>query len=159
MNSQIEDPATLEMKNVLAFHGKLSQSEIMDILGDMEVHIKELGIEKNGNPVTVTYQVFQEGKQLLMDVEIMIPVSKQIVPPQGYSFKPIFKLVNAVKIRIVGHPSLLKEGVQSLVDYVKKENYTPITPVYTETIYIPKNKAEIDNTITDLYIGVSYNIL
>ena len=118
---------------------------------------KENGIEKAGNIVTATYAV--DTSSGIMDIEILVPMNKEILLPDGYLFKPIFKLVNAIKIRHEGNPAFLQKSADEMTEYIQENKLTPITVGYNVIVNEPKTPQDIDNMIVDIYVGVNPNIL
>lgn len=103
----ITENCKLEMENVISFRGKVTQQQMSQIVKEMEQIISENSAEKKGSSATATFAVESNGSQSIMDIEILIPLNKEIRVPSDYKFKPIFRLNNAVKIRHQGNPAML----------------------------------------------------
>ena len=156
---EIIENVKLEMDNVLSFKGEITQQEMVQIIKEMEQIVSNNGAEKKGNIVTATFDVKKKGNQIVMAVQVLVPLNKKINSPSGYVFKPVFRLNNAIKLRHYGNPSKLQENMNKLVKYIEEKGLMPITPGYNVTINEPSDKNNMEDLIVDIYIGVSDNIL
>jgi len=147
------------MENVISFRGKVTQQQMSQVIKEMEQIISENSAEKKGCSVTSTFSIENNGLQPVMDVEILIPLNKEIRVPSDYKFKPIFRLNNAVKIRHQGNPAMLQNSANELMKYIADHKLTPITTGYNVTVQEPTNPNDINSLIVDMYVGVSDNIL
>lgn len=155
----ITENCKLEMENVISFRGKVTQQQMSQIVKEMEQIISENSAEKKGSSATATFAIENNGSQPIMDIEILIPLNKEIHVPSDYKFKPIFRLNNAVKIRHQGNPAMLQNSANELMKYIADHQLTPITTGYNVTVQEPTNQNDVDSLIIDMYVGVSYNIL
>ncbi len=156
---EIIENVKLEMDNVLSFKGEITQQEMVYVMKEIEQVIAESTAQKNGSIVTATFGMRKNDGQLVANMEILVPLNKVINPPSGYTFKPVFRLNNAVKVRHYGNPSMLQESADELMKYIIDSNLTPITVGYNITVREPKNKGIFDDSVIDIYIGVCDNIL
>jgi len=150
---EIKENQELNVKNVLSYRGKVKQTEVKNIGQDMEAKIQESGAKKEGNPISATYGVDGE----CLDIEIIIPIDKEIESIGDYVFKKRIHIVNAVVACYKGHPIGLQEACNSLNQYIINNRLQPITVGYNVT-----KKADISNpedTEIDVYVGISPNIL
>ena len=157
--SNIVDNQTLVMRDVLTYRAKMTQQELNVAMNNIGKVIKENGANKNGCATTSTFAIEVVDNQQVMDIEVLVPLDKEITAPDGYVFKKQFKLTNAVKIRHEGNPSLMQNSANELMKYISDKGLTPITSGYNVTVKEPTSQAEIDNMIIDIYVGVSPNIL
>ena len=155
----ITENCKLEMENVISFRGKVTQQQMSQIVKEMEQIISENSAEKKGFSSTATFAIENNGSQPIMDIEILIPLNKEIHVPSDYKFKPIFRLNNAVKIRHQGNPAMLQNSANELMKYISDHQLTPITTGYNVTVQEPTNQNDVDSLIVDMYVGVSDNIL
>lgn len=155
----ITENCKLEMENVISFRGKVTQQQMPQIVKEMEQIINENSAEKKGYSATATFAVENNGSQPIMDIEVLIPLNKEIQVPSNYQFKPIFRLNNAVKIRHQGDPVMLQNSANELMKYITDHKLTPITTGYNVTVQEPANPNDVDSLIVDMYVGVSDNIL
>lgn len=157
--NEIEEHASLEMKNVLTYRGKINQRQMVDIVKEMNDIIATNNAGKTLPGVSATYEIIGQGTDALMDVEIMYPLDKQISAPSPYIIKPIFRLKNAIKIRHEGNPALLQESGNKLMNYISDKGLMPITVGYNVTVHEPTSLMDIDGLIVDLYIGICDNVI
>lgn len=155
----ITENVTLEMENVLSFRGKVTQQQINEIAKEIERMIRENAAQKNGASVSVTFAVDRSGSEPLIDIEFLTPLNKRFDVRRPYQFKPKFRLKNAVKIRHAGSPATLQNAANELMRYISEHGFTPVTAGYNVTVREPKDAADINNMIVDIYIGVNDNIL
>ena len=154
MISEIEKNQSLFFKNVLQVRKKVAQNNSFLISNEIDNFIEKNGAKKDGNTITITHNVTIENGEQVFDLEMMIPLNKEIEPFQEYNFLPEFLLNNALKVRIEGNPQQMQSAVQRMSEYVKNENLNVTTPLYVVTIKEAKTNADIDDMITELYIGV-----
>jgi len=159
MMTNILDNQTLEMANVLSLRGKMTQMELNTAMNNIGKVLKENGANKNGYVVTSTFAIEMVKNEQVMDIEILVPLDKEITAPDGYVFKKQFTLTNAVKIRHEGNPALMQNSGTTLMKYISDNGLTPITSGYNVTVKEPTSQADIENMIVDIYVGVSPNIL
>lgn len=55
-----------------------------------------------------------------MDMEVLIPLNKEINVPSDYTFKPIFRLNNAVVVRHKGNPAMPQNSANELMKHRRK---------------------------------------
>lgn len=156
---KIIERETLEMQNVLSFRGKMTQQEFAAKSKEFERIMQDAGAKKAAPAVTTTFAVEQGPTGPMMDVEILIPLDKQIQAPAGYTFKPRFLLANAVMVHHTGHPSKLQESVNALNAYITEHQLVPITSGYNVTLKEAKTPLELDKMEVCVYVGVSPNLL
>lgn len=156
---EIRENQTLEMMNVLSYRGKMTQQEFAAKSQEIEGIMKENGAEKTAPVVTTTFSVEPGIIGPVMDVEILIPLNKEIQVPGGYAWKSRFLLTNAVKLHHVGHPSALQNSVNELNTYISEHHLVPITSGYNVTVKEPKTPLEMDAMEIDVYVGISPNML
>jgi effector-binding domain-containing protein len=156
MNRILQDQ-TFEMKNVLSYRAKMTQNQFLESMNNISLFMKENSVKKNGYIVTSTFSIENTNNQQIMDIEILIPIDKEIVSVNEYKFKKIFKLTNAVKIRHDGKSNLITQSGELLMKYISDNGLTPITTGYNVTIKEPISA--IDDIVVDIYIGITENIL
>ena len=93
----------------------------------------------------------------MSDIEFLIPVNKKISESFAFKFKPVFKLVNAVKIRHEGSMKQIERAEHTLDEYITQNAMQPVTPVYY--LFIQCTEYNNEDNIVDLYKGISENIL
>ena len=101
---QIEENAKLEMENVISFRGVVTHAQINERVSEMLRVIEANNAFKTGSVVNTTFSIDPNGVEPLLDVEILIPINRKINLSAPYSYKPIFKLNNAIKVKHYGAP-------------------------------------------------------
>lgn len=155
----ITEHNTLDFENLISIRATLRQSDLIQIFQEMNRIIKESTTEQNGSFISATYSSEIENDEMVMDMEILCPVKNKIALPDGYEFKPVFHLVEAVKLEYEGHPNEAPAAMQKLMQHIAESKLTPITPIYNIVTYEPKSKEEFDKYAMNVYVGVSENIL
>lgn len=151
--SEIKTNQELEVKNVLSFRGKIKPQELDGIVKDMEGKMKSIGVERIGNPITATYTVDKDG----IDVEVLLPISKEMDDIGAYKYKERIKIVNAVLLSYKGNPAGLQNACNELNRYMVDNQLQPITVGYNITKHI--DTINVENTEIDVYVGINPNIL
>lgn len=152
----IETGKGICVENVLSLRKKIRQEEMNIEMNKIGNFFKTNGIKKSGPVITTTYAVVEDG---VLDIEILVPMDKAIELPTEYRFKPVFKLVNALRVRHEGDPTLLQGIYNEMIDYIKKNNLQQITTGYNVTIKDIEEGMNLDEWVIDVYIGVSENLL
>ncbi len=151
--AEIRQGETLEMENLLSFRGKIRQQELERVGNDLELQVKMSGAERVGYPITVTYSM--EGE--LIDVEVLLPISKRIPSTGKYVFKEKLLITNALMVKHVGNPAGLQAVCNELNNYIMENKLMPITVGYNVTRKV--DMINPNNTEIDVYVGISPNIL
>lgn len=156
---EITENNKLEMSNVISYRGKVTQQQMAQIMQELEQIIKENHASKSGPTVSATYAAENDGVQPIMDMEVLIPLDREISVPSGYSFKPVFRLNHAVKVRHTGNPAMLQNSANELMKYITEKQLMPVTAGYNVVVQEAANPKDVDNLIIDIYVGVCDNIL
>ncbi len=109
--------------------------------------------------IDLAFSVEQGTYGPVMDIEILIPLDREITPPAGYIWKPHFLLTNALMIRHIGNPAALQNAINELNAYIMEHQLVPISTGYNVTVKEAKTPLEIDNMEVDIYVGISPNLL
>ena len=150
---EIKENQELNVESLLSYRGKVRQAEIENIGKEMESYIQNAGAKRVSNPMTATYAV--EGD--VMDIELLIPVDKNIDSTDKFVFKKQIKIVNAVVASYKGHPAGLQEACNQLNQYIMEHKLQPITVGYNVTKKVDMLNPE--NTEINVYVGINPNIL
>lgn len=155
----VKENQELLLQNVLSFRGKVTQRQMQEEMMKIGQVLQNLGAQKNGPITTATYTVEQAGNEQLMDIEILVPLDRQVNLPNEYNLKPIIKIVNALSIRHEGHPGKLQETIDELNEYIIEHAKQVITPTYNVTVKDVERQEDLDQMIIDIYVGINSNIL
>ena len=139
---QIIENQTLIFYDLLSYRTKVSLGELPGMIKYIRENLDALDIAANTD----------SGR---MDTEILIPVEDEMDSCSEFSFKPEFKLINAVSVRHEGSLALTEETTQRLMDYIDEKEYNPVTKPYYRIIRMESDQ----DCIIDIYVGIEYNIL
>ncbi|HOA00007.1 hypothetical protein [Ruminococcus sp.] len=150
---QIIENQTLIFYDLLSYRTKVSLGELPGMIKYIRENLDALDIAANNRILfTLTDGMTDSGK---MDTEILIPVEDEMDSCSEFSFKPEFKLINAVSVRHEGSLALTEETTQRLMDYIDEKEYNPVTKPYYRIIRMESDQ----DCIIDIYVGIEYNIL
>lgn len=150
---EIRKEQKLEVDCLLSFRGKIKHCELEKIGKDMETTANMAGAKKVSNHIIATYAV--EGDYV--DIELLLPINKKINNIGEYCFKEKIKIVNALMLVYKGDPVGLQAACNEFNQYMLQNSLQPITVGYNVTI--KSDSLNIENTETNIYVGISPNIL
>lgn len=150
---EIKENQELIMENVLSFRGKVTQQQMQEEMMKIGQELQKLGIQKNGPITTATYSVEEVSGEQLMDIEILVPLDKQVQLPKEYTLKTTIKIVNALSIRHEGHPMKLQEAINELNEYILEHKKQVITATYNVTVKDAMKQEDLERMIIDVYVG------
>jgi effector-binding domain-containing protein len=160
MNGMIETGREFYAENLISLRKKGTQAEINSAATALNEYIKSQSAGRAGPSISTTYSVDQSGGQAVLDMEILIPVDRNIEQADGYVFKKKFHLVNAAYIRHEGRPEQLQEACSRLIKYLQENKLQNITSINNVMIKEPQNiNGTFGDMIVDLYIGINPSIL
>ena len=133
----------LHYRNVLSLETQIDTSKISDFAKNVDSNLRVLNLCRNGKIVFTQKSPF---------VEFIIPIDREFSSNKHYSFKPEFKLVNAVRARHYGSIENIETKITELREYIRDYKLTPITPPY----FIVQ---DLENDVYDVYIGINENVL
>ncbi|MBM7615037.1 GyrI-like domain-containing protein [Alkaliphilus hydrothermalis] len=157
--ANIETGKELKMENVLSLRKKMTQGDIQQEMMKIGKFFEENGIKKNGPVVTATFAVEEVNGQQLLDMEILVPMDREVQLTGEYVLKKEFHLVNAVYARHQGNPNLLQSTYNEVMKYINENRLHQITMGYNVNVNEPQTIEEMDGMIVDIYIGVNPSIL
>lgn len=147
----------LQYENVLSYRTKIQISDVNKMIGFIQRNTDALDLKICGNIAATVYEKENISGVEMSDIEFLIPVNKKISESFAFKFKPVFKLVNAVKIRHEGSMKQIKRAEHTLDEYITQNAMQPVTPVYY--LFIQCTEYNNEDNIVDLYKGISENIL
>lgn len=147
----------LQYENVLSYRTKIQISDVNKMIGFIQRNTDALDLKICGNIAATVYEKENISGVEMSDIEFLIPVNKEISESSAFKFKPVFKLVNAVKIRHEGSMKLIERAEHTLDEYITQNAMQPVTPVYY--LFIQSTEYDNEDNIVDLYKGISENIL
>lgn len=150
---QVKEGQELLLSHVLSYRGKLTQQQIQDEMMMMNQLMIEQGVKKDGPLTTATFGIEDGIEGQLLDIELLIPLEREINVPDRYVFKPIIKIVNALSVRHEGHPGMINNAINLLNEFIVQGNKQVITATYNVTVKEAKSQEEIKDMIIDVYVG------
>jgi effector-binding domain-containing protein len=155
----IETGKELKLENVLSLRKKMAQVEIQQEMMKIGKFLQENGIKKNGSIVTATFSVEQAGGQPVLDMEILVPLDRQVELIGEYKLKKNFHLVNAVYARHNGEPNSLQSTYNQMLEYIRENSLHQITVGYNVNVKDLQPGQSLEKIVVDVYIGVNPSIL
>lgn len=156
---KIEEGKELIMENVLSLRKKMSQKDIEIEMVKIGKWLEEKSVQKNGSIVTATYAIEQINDQLIMDMEILVPLNQKVELVGEYKLKSIIHLRNAIYVRYKGNPAFIDSTYNHLTKYMEQKNLQPITTAYNVNIVDIVAGQSYEDMIVDVYIGVNPSVL
>ncbi len=147
----------LQYENVLSYRTKIQISDVNKMIGFIQRNTDALDLKICGNIAATVHEKKNISGMEMSDIEFLIPVNKKISESFAFKFKPVFKLVNAVKIRHEGSMKQIERAEHTLDEYITQNAMQPVTPVYY--LFIQCTEYNNEDNIVDLYKGISENIL
>lgn len=148
----------LYIKNLLSFRKRMTQDEMKVEMKELESFLKEKQIKIIGHKISTTFSVSQAIVPT-MDIEFLIPISKEFEETVKYKIKKEFKLTNALKVDYKGNPKGIQENILLMQKYIAENNLVPISGLYTITINEVQTADQLDKFEANIYLSISPNIL
>jgi effector-binding domain-containing protein len=118
--------------------------------------ISTMDLEQNGK---IAFSVIRDTAADIK-VDIYIPLNKAPETSiKNYILKSKVYLTNAIKTRHEGDLFSIQNSIRHLEQYIEKKNLKQITNNYNMIMLGLDDKADSQNSIVDIYIGVSSNVL
>lgn len=144
---QIVEHRSLFFCNLISYKTHIEREKLPELAAHIKQNICRLGVKAADN------MIFTLNNSEFRNVELLIPVNETLQSCNEYSFKPVFRLINAVCIRHEGTFNDIEETLRSLFEYIRMRAYEPITAPYYSIIRLDTE------CIIDIYVGTNYNIL
>ena len=128
---------------ILSYQTQVDDKMVPNMLSSIKENISVIDLEICGNIILTKHDNI---------TEFLIPVDRKFEGNQHYVFKPGFKLVNAIKQRYYGSFDNIDIGLKELNSYISEKSLTPVTNAYIMEI-------DSDNSVYDIFIGISENVL
>lgn len=156
LNPVITEHQSFSMDNVIIYRGNVSQQEMISIMQQLDVYMMKNDLKKCGYIVTATHGVKDINGHRALDLEILLPIDKEVEPPENFKFEIRFQINNALKMTYTGALEYVNTTVQHLEEYIENNNLTATTPAYNVPIKEPDDtdKSNMDMEV-DIYVGVS----
>ena len=144
----------LELNNVLHYNGWVTQQQMNEVFAKADELMNKHQAKNNGPVTTATRALEMRDGQPTMNLDVFIPLDKEITVLDGFDFIKQVKIENALKLRIEGSPQQAEAAMQKLNEYIITNSLQPSTPACMVTVKGATTPLEIDNMITDIYVGI-----
>lgn len=144
---QILEHQSIFLQNLISYKLHMQCTKIPLMLRYITENIESLGVRLSGRIL------FSEDHSQHRNIEILIPVDREITPCEQYENLPAFILPDALSARHEGRISEMKKTEQKLLDFAKAKAYRILTPPYFHIVRMDANNPEY--CILDIYIGVN----
>ena len=142
----------LHLRNLLSFRKKLTQDEMKFENTLLANFIKTEGLQVVGPRISTTHN--RDNATGVIDFELLIPVDKAFNSTDKYKYIEDFKLSNCLKVCHIGNPAEFQKNILNLQMYIKQNNLTPISSIYTVSIKEARTTEEMNNFETESYIRI-----
>lgn len=145
---QIVENLNLYFENILSYKADADKNTTMDMSRHIRKNLSNIGLEMR-DKLIFTY--FDTG------IEFLVPlINENTKSCSGYTIKPKFRMVNAVKIRYEGDFSCINEALEILKKYIAEKKYRAISNPYYKIV---RDDESLNYGIWDIYISLDSNIL
>ncbi|WP_242940796.1 DUF5085 family protein [Ruminococcus albus] len=142
-------------ENLITYSANIKKADILKVIQHIHDNLSALGLSATGRFIfTFKDNNISDETQ---SAEIYIPVKGEIKPSENYGSKLIFRLINAVMTRHEGSIADISRTETALKDYIKKNNFEPITNAYY--VVIRNGDSFGSDCVFEVYIGTNYNSL
>lgn len=155
----VEAGKEFKLENVLSLRKKMTQEEINSEMIKIGKFLQDNGVTKSGPVVNTTFAIETQNGQSILDIEILVPLDKKVELTGEYTFKPVFRIVNAVYARHEGNPVTLQNTYNDMLAYINQNKLQQITAGYNVQVKDVLPGMTPDEMIIDVYIGVNPNVL
>jgi len=154
---QVLEKQTLSVQNVISTRRTVTQEKAQEVMLGLMKYVDASGAKKAGSPISVTYSVDAGTK--MMDVELYLPIDKEVPSNGDYTFKPELCLHNCVKITHKGHPMRLQSCTDELNAYILKNKLAPVSPGFMVNRYEVTRQEDLDLFEVDIYVSVAPTVI
>lgn len=146
----------IEFDNVLSYRTKVHADRLTALLEYIIHNADALGLEVTGNIIFTISDSYELANKHIFSIEINAPVNKAFSSSQRYIYKPKFRLVNAVSIRVGSSSGSLIEAKETLMYFLTSKQLKAISGVYFSAIF---NEYSQNIESYDLFVSISENIV
>lgn len=148
----INNNQELAIFKALTFRGIVREIELDGIVNDMERVLQKAGASRVGDIVTATFGV--EGNRI--DVELILPIDKNVGNIGGYQYKDNIIIKNALLALYKGEAQGFQAACVEINRYITENKLQPVTVGYNvikgSNNNNIKNKKDVE---IEVYIGIS----
>ena len=142
------------VEQVITYRGKVNNKLINNVMSQLLSVINDTGLKINGPTITAIHSIENDCGDQIIDIEIIVPINGVMTSTDEFVYRDRFEINNALMFRHIGNPQTMNTEMQEFNQYIKNNNFKPVTPFYNVTVRSASSPSEIDNIIMDIYVGV-----
>ena len=142
------------VEQVITYMGKVNNKLLNNVMEQLFSAINDAGLKINGSTITAIHSIENDCGDQIIDIEIIVPINGVMTSTDEFVYRDRFEINNALMFRHIGNPQTMNTEMQEFNQYIKNNNFKPVTPFYNVTVRSASSPSEIDNIIMDIYVGV-----
>lgn len=142
------------IRNVLSHLARVHYRELGDYLRHIITFGEAVNIDNSRKIMFRVLKKHENGKDIILDLEMLIPVREPFESNEKHIFKPEFRLENAIMIYHYGSIDTVLKSADTLYTYI----FLNGLKVLTEPYYVV-NKNDGSDSIVSIYVGLNGNIV
>ncbi|MEE3497577.1 MAG: DUF5085 family protein [Ruminococcus bromii] len=142
------------VEQVITYRGKVNNKLLNNVMEQLFSAINDAGLKINGSTITAIHSIENDCGDQIIDIEIIVPINGVMTSTDEFVYRDRFEINNALMFRHIGNPQTMNTEMQEFNQYIKNNNFKPVTPFYNVTVRSASSPSEIDNIIMDIYVGV-----
>lgn len=147
---EIIEKQYLSVDTLLSYKTRSTYNKLDNLVEHISDSLNFLEIERTGNIIFSLKENYNTNDEAILDLEFLVPVSKEFKSTEFYVYKPQLTLLNAVRARHSGTFDTLNNSRKKMQEYLTQKGYQPITDYY----YYINN-----SSLVDIYVGINGNIV
>ncbi len=124
----------IEFENALSYKTRVDADKLMALLEFIRRNADALGLEITGSIVFTISDTYSFADRCIFDIEVLVPVNKAFPSTERYIYKPVFRLVNAVSLRVGGNTRGLMNAKEKLAQYISSHRLNAISGIYYSAV-------------------------
>lgn len=142
------------VEQVITYRGKVNNKLLNNVMEQLFSAINDAGLKTNGPTITAIHSIENDCGDQIIDIEIVIPINGVMTSNDEFVYRDKFEISNALMFRHIGNPQTMNTEMQEFNQYIRDNDFKPVTPFYNVTVRSASSLSEIDNIIMDIYVGV-----
>ena len=145
------------VEQVITYRGKVNNKLLNNVMEQLFSAINDAGLKINGPTITAIHSIENDCGDQIIDIEIVVPINGIMTSTDEFVYRDRFEISNALMFRHIGNPLTMNTEMQEFNQYIRDNDFKPVTPFYNVTVRSASSPSEIDNIIMDIYVGVKSN--
>lgn len=154
---EINQKNIYSVEQVITYRGKVNNKLINNVMSQLLSVINGTGLKTNGPTITAIHSIANDCGDQIIDIEIVVPINGIMTSTDEFVYRDRFEISNALMFRHIGNPLTMNTEMQEFNQYIRENDFKPVTPFYNVTVRSASSPSEIDNIIMDIYVGVKSN--